>query len=219
MSKKKILYDFGHAHMPHSYTNDEIGDGIKERLDVLNEIYLVTESKLKTIANSTSLTPEGKHKARMELENQVRKQRKDWLRKQEKLDERIWQVKQEMKPKENLAGVTVTELRQREVRDYLKTLDLGAIEAEYRAAGENGNDLLLYAVENAPVKYLFLDEELITKVNLARSERLYPEEAARLRDLQIGRANVHSALRSVENSLQGHGINIADDPVADAAAA
>ena len=212
MTKRKILYHFGHMHAPHSYANEEIADGIKGRIDVLNEIHFVANSKLTTIANNTGLTPEGKHKARLAVQEEVRKQRRSWLAKQNYLDEQISSVKREMKPKENRADINVTEMRQAEVRAYLNKLDPATVVAEYRAAAEDGNDLLLYAVENSPVPYSGIDDDLVTQVNLVRSERIYPEASARLRDWQLGRTNVHSALKSVEIDLRKHGIDIADDP-------
>ena len=66
--------------------------------------------------------------------------------------------------------------------------------------------------------FSFATQGVVEKVRFSRLERSFPVEAAKSADLKTGKANVLSALKSVETDLKKHGPNIADDPLSDQAA-
>ena len=71
---------------------------------------------------------------------------------------------------------------------------------------------------HSPIPFVFdKEKDIVNQVRQARLERLYPEEAAKLVDLNNGRNNLQSALRSVESDFRAQGIDIAEDPVSDRA--
>ena len=109
-------------------------------------------------------------------------------------------------------------LREREVRDHLRTLDPLDIENMYKQAAKDGDDLLVAAIENAPIPFTFeKQDEIVEQVRTARLERRFPEQSVKLKDLNLGLQNLQSALRSVESNLRAMGLEIAADPVSDRA--
>ena len=206
----KKYYDFDHIHQPDSYSNSELAGDIQERLDALEKIWFAAKSEKKAISNSRGRTAFGKQEAITELEVKVKKERETWLAAQDNLDDQINQIERGMIPERNRGDGEIGEMRKREIRDYLRTLKARAIEARYWVAAQADDELFLSAVEESPVPFPFVTQRLGEKVRLARLE-----EEARLDDLKLGKANVLSALKSVEADLKKQGLNIADDPLRD----
>ena len=108
-------------------------------------------------------------------------------------------------------------MRQLEVRDYLRTLDPTDIESRYRVASETGDELFLSAVEESPIPFSFATKGLVEGIRFSRLEKAYPVQAAKLADLRIGKANVISALKSVQNDLAKQNLNVVPDELDQAA--
>ena len=119
----KKIYGFTHIHQPALYTSSDLADGIEKRLDALDAIWTAAAAKLKAIESSGNFSPKGKQAARSELKIEVKRQLKTWLAAQDPLDDQMRQLENEMMPKRNRPDDFVGEMRQREVRDYLRTLE------------------------------------------------------------------------------------------------
>ena len=214
----KKSYGFTHIHQPSSYSTGDMADSIQKRLDALDAIWASSVSELKSIKDSGKFSVKGQQDARAELAVEVRRKIKDWLTAQNPLDDQMNQLKNEMQPKRNRGDDVIGELRQREVKDYLRTLEPLVIEEKYISAARAGDELFLSAVEESPIPFSFAAQGVVERVKFSRLERAYPEQAKKLADLQTGKANVFSALRSVEADLNKNGLNVADDPLRDQAA-
>ena len=206
MTEKK-MYEFAHIHQPALFTDQDLADGLGRNMDKLETIFLSAQSKARSIGASKDLTRPGKVNQRKELSEKVDRETKDW-RASMHYAEMIQQVEKEMKPIQKRSDDQVGEMRKREVRDYLRTLDPVLQEAAYREAASGGNDLLLVAIEESPVPFVFATQELIDKIRFQRLETQYPEPAARLHDLQIASQQVDSALNSVRGSLRKFEVEI-----------
>ena len=215
MSSKKF-YDFGHLHQSAAYANEDLAGVILKRTDALNEIWLADSSKLKAIKSSGKYSIKGQQSERAELVIEVKKQIKEWLAAQDNLDDQIRQLENEMSPKRNRVDDVVGEMRQREIRDVLRTLDPIDVEEKYMSASRAGDELFLSAVEESPVPFSFAAKGLVEKVRFSRLQRAYPEQATKLADLKIGKANILSALKAFEVDLGKMGLNVAPDSLADA---
>ena len=110
----------------------------------------------------------------------------------------------------------VSALREWEMRSDIRKMDPVDIERAYVDAAKNGDDLFVLAIENAPLPFN-LKEDLVEQVKAARLERKNPEQAAMLKDLNLGLTNLQSAMRSVESNFRALGLEIAADPVSDRA--
>ena len=122
-----------------------------------------------------------------------------------------------MSPKRNRVDDVVGEMRQREIRDVLRTLDPIDVEEKYMSASRAGDELFLSAVEESPVPFSFAAKGLVEKVRFSRLQRAYPEQATKLADLKIGKANVIIALKSVQNDLAKQNLNVVPDELGQAA--
>ena len=106
-----------------------------------------------------------------------------------------------MQPASNHPDNVVGELRQREIRDYLRTLDPVDVEEKYVSAARVGDELFLSAIEQSPIPFKFATGGLVDNIVTTRFEQANPEKASRLADLKLGKANVLSALRSSQSVL------------------
>ena len=147
------------------------------------------------------------------MEVAIKRAREDWLVLQDPVDDDIRQLKVEMPPARNCPDDVVGELRQREIRDYLRTLDPIDVEEKYESAARAGDELFLSAIEQSPVPFNFATKGLVEKVSFSRLKKAYPVKAKELADLQTGKANVLSALKSVQAALRKQKLDVADDPL------
>jgi len=207
MSKKK-LYGWGHMHQPASYKSADMADSINKRLDELDAIYGSTVSKIRAIEGNGEFTVKGKQNARAALAVEVKSLIRDWRIVEENLADQIRQVEESMTPKRNRPDDSVAEMRQREIRDVLRTLDPIEVEEKYMSAARAGDDLFLQAIEESPFPFSFATKGLIQKVRFSRLEKVYPEEALKLADLRTGETNIESALQSVQADLAKQGLDI-----------
>ena len=111
----------------------------------------------------------------------------------------------------------VAAIREWELRGLMRKMDPVDLQTAYKAAAESGDDLFVDAVEKSPIPFVFdKKEDVVEQVRFARLKNKYPKDAVQLSDLKLGKTNTLSALKSVEINLARHGLNIADDPLADA---
>ena len=218
MTEKK-MYEFAHIHQPALFTDQDLADGLGRNMDKLETVFLSAQSKARSISESKDLTRPGKENKLKDLSEKVDRKTKDWRASMHYAD-MIRQVENEMKPIQKKPDDSVAEMRRREVRDYLRTLDPVMQEAAYREAAAGGNDLMLAAIEESPVPFVFATQAMIDKIRFQRLETQYPKQAARLHDLQLASQQVDSALNSVRATLRKNGVEIAgQDPVAELAGA
>ena len=116
-----------------------------------------------------------------------------------------------MTVKQNRPDDTVAEMRQREIRDILRSLDPIDVEAQYLAAAQTGDELFLSAIEESPIPFSFATKGLVDRVRFSRLEKAYPEQATKLADLRTAQSNVSSALKSVTHDLKQQGVEIASE--------
>ena len=182
---------------------------MQEWLDDLEGKVLSALARVKEIKSNGEFTIKGKQKAiaaiAAELDREVKKWRKPI---DHALADQIQQLEGKMQPTRNRHDDFVAESRQREVRDYLRTLDPVDMEEKYMSAARAGNELFLSAVEESPVPFSFATKGLVDKIRYARLERQYPEEASKVADLRTSQADVSSALGSVRSNLGQQGIRI-----------
>ena len=213
MSNK--MYNFGHAHSPHSYTDPDLGDDVERRTDELAKVHGTAVSAAKTIEASRSLTTPGKGEELVLLETKTRWTLKDWDAHQD-FSKKIEHVQAKMQLPRSRPDDPVWESRRREIRDWLKTLDPTDAEAEYIAASQTGNEQLIFAVEESPVPFQWLKPELIAKTREKRQARMFPNEAIELQDFELAQGNLKSALKSVEVDLRRHKLDVGQDFLLDA---
>ena len=211
-------YEFAHIHNPAYYKDQAVGDSIKDHLDMLGVIYGDVLIKRANIEINSELTAEGKSVARKELIIEIKEARRGWLDRLSPLDRQIESIEKERALTSSRPDDFVAALREREVRDHLRTLDPLDIENMYKQAAKDGDDLLVAAIENAPIPFTFeKQDEIVEQVRTARLERRFPEQSVKLKDLNLGLQNLQSALRSVESNLRAMGLEIVADPVSDRA--
>lgn len=216
MAMKK-QYSFTHIFNPIYFESEAVADDIQKHLDALEILYLAASEKRNVIEVNSKLTPEGKTDAREELKIEVKKERQKWLKTLDPLSAQISQIEDKMLLTPARSDDVVAELKSREIRDALRTWDVLEVQNVYLDAAKTGNDLLVLAIEGVPFPWKFPKENVVEQVKLARLERKFPEDSAKLADLQLGRKNLQSALQSAESDLRTQGINIAPDPVSDRA--
>ena len=212
----KKLYGFAHVHNPDYYSNPEVAADIQRLTDLLEVIYESATAKRAAIEVNSKLTTEGKSEAREELKLELKKKRQGWLATLKPLDDQISQLEKGMVLSPHRPDDVVAALREMEVRSAVRKWDPVDIEAGYKKAAQLGDDLFVLAIENSPVPFK-LKDDLVEATKLARLERKFPADAAKLADLVLGRKNLHSALRSVESNFRALGLEIAPDPVSDRA--
>jgi len=218
MTTKK-MYEFAHIHQPTLFADQDLADGLGKIIDRLESIFLSARSEARSISESNDLTKQGRVNGLKDLSAKVDRETKDWYAGIH-YAEMIRQVENEMKPIQKRPDDSVAEMRRREIRDHLRTLDPVMQEAAYREAAISGNDLLLDAIETSPIPLKFATQALIDKIRFQRLETQYPKQAARLHDLQLASQQVDSALNAVRASLRKSGVEIRGvDPVQELAAA
>lgn len=215
----KKLYEFTHIHQPNLFTDQDLAAGLGKNLDKLEVILLSARKDAKSISDSKDFTKDGKINQLKDLSAKADRETKDW-RASMHYAEMIRQVEAEMKPIQKRTDDQVGEMRKREIRDYLQRLDPLMQEAAYREAAAGGNDLLLSAIEESPIPFVFATQAQIDKIQFQRLETQYPKQAARLHDLQTASQQVDSALNAVRASLREHSLEIRGvDPVQELATA
>ena len=211
-------YEFTHIHNSEYYKDPAVADSVKDYLDTLEVIYGDILTKRSNIEINSRLSHAGKSEARKELVIEIRKARTGWLDRLAPLSRQIEAIEKERSLSSSRPDDLVAALREREVRDHLRTLDPLDIENLYKDAAKNGDDLLIDSIENAPIPFTFKKgAELVEQIRAARLERKFPEQSAKLKDLNFGLKNLQSALGGFESNLRTLGLEIAADPVSDRA--
>ena len=208
MSNK--MYDFGHAHAPHTYTDPDLSEDVERRTDELDKAHAEAVGAAKKIGKNSGLTVTGKQQALTVLEVKTKWNFKDWAAHQD-FSKKIEHVQAKMQLPRSRPDDPVGESRRREIRDWLKTLDPTDAEAEYIAASQTGNEQLIFAVEESPVPFQWLKPELIAKTREKRQARMFPNEVIELQDLELAQGNLKSALKSVEADLTRYKLDVAQD--------
>ena len=211
-------YEFTHIHNSEYYKDPAVSDAIKDHLDVLSVIYGDILAKRSGIEINSRLSHAGKSEARKELVIEIKKARTGWLDTLAPLSRQIEAIEKERSLASSRPDDLVGAFREKEVRDHLRTLDPLDVENLYKNAAKDGDDLLIDAIENAPIKFTFKKgPELVEQIRTARLERRFPEQSEKLKDLNFGLTNLQSALGGFESNLRTLGLEIAADPVSDRA--
>ena len=211
-------YEFAHIHDDAYYSSPEVARDVQLLTDELEILYDSASMKRSAIEVNSRLTHQGKAEAREELKVELKKARQGWLERLNPLDEQIAQIEKGMVLTSHRPDDVVSALREMEMRSEIRKMDPLALRVAYERAAENGDDLFVNAVENSPIPFVFdRQENLVESVKSARLERRFPEQARKLKDLNLGRDTLQSALRSVESNFRAQGLEIADDPVSDRA--
>ena len=135
MSNK--MYDFGHAHAPHTYTDPSLGEDVERRTDEVAKVYADAVSAAKTIGKSSELTVTGKQQALTVLEVKTKWNLKDWAAHQD-FSKKIEYVKAQMQLPRVRPDDPVAESRRREIRDWLNSVDPNFCEGRVRAGRARG---------------------------------------------------------------------------------
>ena len=208
MSNK--MYDFGHAHAPHTYTDPDLGDDVERRTDEVAKVYAEAVSTVEKIGKNSELTVTGKQQALTVLEIKIKWNLKDWAAHQD-FSKKIEYVKAQMQLPRVRPDDPVAESRRREIRDWLNSVDPNFARAEYEQAALDGNEQLILAVEDSPIPFTWANPDLIEKARGRRQARMFPKEAIELQDLELAQANLKSALKSVEVDLRRHKLDVGQD--------
>ena len=185
---------------------------------MLGVIYSDITTKRSGIEINSRLSHAGKAAARKELIIEIKKARTGWLDTLAPLSRQIEAIEKERSLSSSRPDDLVAAFREREVRDHLRTLDPLDIENLYKQAAKDGDDLLIDAIENAPIPFSFKKgAELVEQIRTARLERKFPAQSEKLKDLNLGLTNLQSALGGFESNLRTLGLEIAADPVGDRA--
>ena len=216
MSRKS--YSFIHIHDDKYYASEDVARDVKLLTDALEIIYDSASTKRSAIEVNSKLSAEGKAVAREDLKDEIKQARQGWLDRITPLDDQIAQIEKQMVLTSHRPDDVVGAIREWEMRSEIRKMDPIDVGIAYKAAARDGDDLFVLAVENSPIPFVFdRQENLVESVKSARLERKFPEQSAKLKDLNLGLANLQSALRSVESNFRAQGLEIADDPVSDRA--
>ena len=141
-----------------------------------------------------------------------------WLKRLNPLDDQVASIEKQMVLTSHRPDDVVAALREMEMRSEIRKMDPLDLRVAYERAAENGDDLFVNAVENSPMPFVFDKKaDLVEQVRQARLERRFPAQASKLKDLNLGRDNLQSAMRSVESNFRAQGLEISDDSVSDRA--
>ena len=209
-------YSFAHIHGDEYYQNAEVARDVRLLTDELEILYDSASMKRSAIEINSKLSAEGKATARQDLIVELKQARQAWLKRLNPLDDQVANIEKEMVLTSHRPDDVVAAIREWELRSEIRKMDPTDVGIAYKAAARDGDDLFVLAVENSPVPFK-LKYGLVEKVKAARLERRFPEQATMLKDLELGLANLQSALRSVESSFRALGLEIAADPVSDRA--
>ena len=211
-------YTFAHIHDDKYYASEDVSADVRRLTDLLEVIFDDASTKRSAIEVNSRLTHQGKSEAREELKGEIKKARTGWLDRLTPLDDQVASIQKEMVLTSHQPDDVVSALREWEMRSGIQKMDPVDLRVAYERAAENGDDLFVNAVENSPIPFVFdKQEDLVEQVRQARLERRFPEQASKLKDLNLGLANLQSALRSVESNFRAQGLEIADDSVSDRA--
>ena len=211
-------YEYAHIHNPDYYQDQAVAESIKDHLDMLGVIYADVTKKRSAIEINSGLTAEGKSVARKELIIEIKEARRGWLDRLSPLDRQIESIEKQMILTSHRPDDVVGALREMEMRSEIRKMDPLDLEAAYKNAAKNGDDLFVNSVENSPIPFVFDKKaDLVESVKSARLARRFPEQSVKIKDLNLGLQNLQSALRSVESNLRAMGLEIAADPVSDRA--
>ena len=209
---------FAHIHDDKYYVNENVARDVKLLTDELEILYDSASMKRSAIEVNSKFSAEGKSVARKELIVELKQARLAWLKRLNPLDAQIENIEKEMVLTSHRPDDVVSALREWEMRSGIQKMDPLDLRVAYERAAENGDDLFVNAVENSPIPFVFdKQEDLVEQVRQARLESRFPEQASKLKDLNLGLATLQSALRSVESNFRAQGLEIADDPVSDRA--
>jgi hypothetical protein len=202
------MFEFGHLFKPEAYKSEGVANGVMEKLDDLLKLYDRSMAKITLIHRNTGLTAVGKQGAFRELKAELAKELTGWAKFLNGYDEQIKRIEAAAVPTRHPRDDAAWEIRAAEIRTYLRTLDPVEVEGKVLAAAEIGDDELLQAVTYSPIPFKLSTEGLIEKVSRQRWEGEYPDEAAKLADLQTARAEALSALGSVRAELRKQGLEV-----------
>lgn len=188
--------------------NPDLLQGLSDRIDPVLKIIDDYANQVKAIMSSPDFTEKGKQAQKAQLSRRT----KDFLaaerfRAKDYADQ-ISSLERKVHAKQLPAqDLVLTYLKEREIRDYFKGKDALELRVIYDTAGSEGNDLIQTALENAPIP--LLPSEVTEAGKQARSMRLDPETAARIRDLQTVQRVFADTIRSAQAEL-----GISDDVTA-----
>lgn len=205
----KRMYSFAHIWKASLYRDEELADGVKQQLDKLQQFHDRALARITLVNKNPGLTGRGKRDEFARLKDDLTKELQAWFTFEKGYAEQIERIEANMNPTRHPKDDAVWELRQREIRDYLRTLDPTEVEALVRKAAENGDDELLQAVTYSPIPFQLATAGLIDEISHQRWEREFPDDAAKLADLRHAAGEALSALRSVQRDLHTHGLEIA----------
>ena len=211
-------YSFTHIHDDIYYASEDVARDVKLLTDALEIIYDSASTKRSAIEVNSKLSAEGKAVAREDLKDEIKQARQGWLGRITPLDDQIAQIEKQMVLTSHRPDDVVGAIREWEMRSEIRKMDPTDVGIAYKAAARDGDDLFVLAVENSPVPFVFdRQENLVESVKSARLERKFPEQSAKLKDLNRGLENLQSAMRSVESNFRAQGLEVADDHVSDRA--
>ena len=209
-------YSFVHIHDDAYYVNENVARDVKLLTDALEIIFDSASMKRSAIEVDSKFSAEGKSEARKELVAEIKQARQGWLGRLTPLDKQVAQIEKEMVLTAHRPDDVVGAIREMEMRAEIRKMDPTEVGIAYKSAAETGDDLFVNAVENSPLPFVFdKQEKVIDQVRQARLERKFPDQAVMLKDLNLGRDNLQSAMRSVESNFRAQGLEIADDSVAE----
>lgn len=169
---------------------DFAGSVIKRAREEVQAPFESFLAKVEAIRTSGRYTADGEQaELRMAAEamaERLAKLRADWVG---KLDTQLAEKRvAALKPKAPIVGeaAIVRELRLRELRDHLKTLDSTILAGRVKEAIADGaGGELLDALEGAPVGFPLVPKEVLQEARVAIAERDHPElgQLAQLRDV------------------------------------
>lgn len=217
MSKK--LYAFPFLHKASLFDSEDMANGVKTKVDALNTIHTSALTSIKQMKTSQELTTKGKQSALVDLQAEVGRQIKEWQKADRHYADYARQLEEKMVPKNARPDDVVQFLKEQEIRQELKAMDILIVEGMYRDVVESGNNLLADAINNAPIPFKFATQGLINKMRFARLASQYPEEAQTLKDVRTAQEQVDSALKSSRAEWLKRGLkNLGEDVVAAATA-
>lgn len=217
--KDEVLFEFAHMFKRSAYHNEDIAKGALKHLDRLAAIHKMGLETAAKLQRSPNLTANGKvaefRKLGASLDKEIADIEKLLPNYSKMADEVEFQIRPGRHPREDVAW----QLELREIRDYVRSLDIAEQEAFVLGAVEAGDMQILEAVRFSPIKFRFATEEAMAKIDAARQRVQFPEETQRLADIRRAQQEVRSALGSVKKALGERGIVLGrqDQPGAEAA--
>ena len=210
MNSGSKLYDYAHIFKAELYVSEELADSVKKALDALLEIHASSKKEISRINLSPKLTPEGKTDDFQKEAIRVYKAIKNWMTVEDNLAEQVRQLEDKITPRRHDRNDVVWANELREIRDYIKGLDVTEQDLYVVHAAESGDQRIMEAIEFSPVPLKFASQKAIDKIIAARSLLQYPEESVRLADRRRAADELRSARKSVEVELGGLGLRVGE---------